>query len=93
MLVLINFTPVLYLFSEHKVSIEHTVLGHHFSCMFDSLQQTDHRDKTGPCLEYVLQHKILDTLATLARTDVSVATTQTHFMYDILNLLQDNVYT
>lgn len=26
---------------------------------------------TGPCLEYLLQHRILDTLCTLGRTDVS----------------------
>lgn len=25
---------------------------------------------TGPCMEYLLQHKILETLYTLARTDV-----------------------
>lgn len=39
----------------------------------------------GPCLEYLLQHKILDTLHTLGRADVGISKKKT---LDISLLLQ-----
>ena len=35
----------------------------------------------GPCMEYMLQHRVLDTMYTFARTDVC------HFLYIKLSLL------
>ena len=39
---------------------------------------------TGPCMEYLLQHKILDTLVTLARTDVSTSLNTNGFYFRAL---------
>ena len=59
--------------ADLNVSIDQTVLPQHLSSMFEQLQTEDEISgslKTGACLEYLLQHKILETLAALARTDV-----------------------
>ena len=59
---------------DHKVSIDQTDIPSHLNQMLDILQDEEQEadGATGPCMEYVLQHRILETLYTLARTDVSV---------------------
>ncbi len=61
------------------MSIDQTALPSHLSQMLRILVMEAEAESfggdaggTGPCLEYTLQHKILETLYTLARTDVSV---------------------
>ena len=59
------------------MSVEQTSLPRHLACMVQVLTGEDEagRDEggTGPCMEYMLQHGILETLYTLARTDVSTS--------------------
>ena len=58
---------------EHKVAIEQTIIpGHLDSMLRILLEEEEHAETgaTGPCMEFLLQHKILETLYTLARTDV-----------------------
>ena len=58
-----------------KITVEQTGLSSHLDQMIVLLQEeesTTERGGTGPCMEYLLQHKLLDTLYSLGRTDVSV---------------------
>ena len=59
-------------FADHKVAIENTILPTHLEKMLVILFEEEklHDGMSGPCMEYLLQHKILETLYTLARTDV-----------------------
>jgi len=57
------------------VSIEHTPLPGHIARLLDILieeeaEQNGSEGAIGSCMEYLLQHRILETLYTLARTDV-----------------------
>ena len=61
---------------DHKVSIDQTPLPRHIERLIDILveeeQEQDAGDGAiGSCMEYLLQHRILETLYSLARTDVS----------------------
>ena len=57
---------------EQKVSIDQTNLPVHLNEMLDMLVSEEQEGvTTGPCMEFMLQHNMLETLITLARTDVS----------------------
>ena len=76
------------LHSDKKVRIEQTSIPVHLDHMLDILtseEVTSERGSTGPCMEYLLQHKILETLYTLARTDVS-----TDILVTLLKLMQSD---
>ena len=56
-----------------KVPVEQTNIPAHLEQMLVILQEeevTSERGMYGPCLEYLLQHKLLETMYTLARSDV-----------------------
>ena len=60
---------------DDKAHIEHTNLPAHMDQMLEILLQEERggeEGSTGTCMEYMLQHKILETLYTLCRTDVSI---------------------
>ncbi len=60
--------------TDHQVSIEHTIIPAHLEQMLNILvdeETNNDTGTTGPCMEYLLQRRILETLYTLARTDVS----------------------
>lgn len=53
--------------TDCKVSIENTGIPKHLDRLLDILLEEEKRvDDTGPCLEYLLQHGLLDWLTTLA---------------------------
>lgn len=55
-----------------KVTVEQTPLSSHLDQMIVLLQEeeaTTEKGGTGPCMEYLLQHKLLETLYSLGRTD------------------------
>ena len=56
------------------MAIENTVIPSYLEKMLVILfeEEKTHDGMSGPCMEYLLQHKILETLYTLARTDVSI---------------------
>lgn len=58
---------------DGRKRIEETAIGGHVDRMLEILQHEETEavevGTTGPCLEYLLQHRILDTLCTLGRTD------------------------
>ncbi|KAK7473350.1 hypothetical protein BaRGS_00020683 [Batillaria attramentaria] len=58
---------------DGRQKIEETAIGGHVERMLEILQEeemgSDEIGTTGPCLEYLLQHRLLDTLYTLGRTD------------------------
>ena len=61
-------------FAGEKLPIEQTNLPAHLEQMLVILQEeemTSERGMYGPCLEYLLQHKLLETLYSLGRADVS----------------------
>ena len=61
------------LFPEHKTAIDQTGIPHHLDQMIIILLEEEELSETGSTassMEYLLQHKILETLYTLARTDV-----------------------
>lgn len=58
--------------SSGKIPIESTNLPEHFNQMSAILNQEEEESETGSmglCIEYLLQHKVLETLAVLARAD------------------------
>ena len=60
--------------SEHKTAIEQTGIPGHLDQMIAILLKEEEFSESGSTassMEYLLQHKILETLYTLARTDVS----------------------
>ena len=63
-------------FPDGRQRIEETAIGGHVERMLEILQEEETNSgesgTTGPCLEYLLQHRLLDTLYTLGRTDVSI---------------------
>lgn len=58
--------------TDEKVPVQSTNIPYHLEQMLDILRHEEDEQSggtTGPCLEYLLQHKILDTLHTLGRAD------------------------
>lgn len=58
--------------TDEKVPVQCTNIPYHLEQMRDILRHEEDDQSggtTGPCLEYLLQHKILDTLHTLGRAD------------------------
>ncbi|KAK0165152.1 hypothetical protein PV328_003698 [Microctonus aethiopoides] len=56
--------------SNCKLTIECTGIPQHLDCLVDILlDEEKNDDNPGPCLEYLLQHKLLDWLATLANVE------------------------
>lgn len=70
---------------DGRQRIEETAIGGHIERMLEILQQEEigsgEIGTTGPCLEYLLQHRLLDTLYTLGRTDVSFLVVYNIYMY------------
>ncbi len=65
-------------FAEYKLSIEQTPLPAHINRLVDILiseevEQDGREGAIGSCMEYLLQHRILETLYSLAGTDVSIS--------------------
>ena len=64
----------MWLFAGEKLPIDQTQIPEHLEQMVVLLKEEESggdSDSTGPCMEYLLQHKLLDTLYSLGRTDVS----------------------
>ncbi|XP_032219028.2 FHF complex subunit HOOK interacting protein 2A isoform X2 [Nematostella vectensis] len=58
--------------TDEKLPVFSTNIPYHLEKMLETLRREEEQmegGSTGPCLEYLLQHKILDTLHTLARAD------------------------
>lgn len=59
--------------TDEKVPVQSTNIPYHLEQMLDIIKYEEDDPSsggtTGPCLEYLLQHKILDTLHTLGRAD------------------------
>ena len=57
-----------------KLPVDQTHIPVHLDQMVALLQEEEKNmegEATGPCCEYLLQHKLLETLYSLGRTDVS----------------------
>lgn len=64
----------IYIIIGQKLPIDQTHIPEHLEQMVVLLKEEElnaELDSTGPCMEYLLQHKLLDTLYSLGRTDVS----------------------
>lgn len=60
--------------SDDKAPVTDTNIPSHLEQMLDILTQEEaerESGETGPCMEYLLHHKILETLYTLGKADVS----------------------
>ncbi|OXU28330.1 hypothetical protein TSAR_012861 [Trichomalopsis sarcophagae] len=56
--------------SDSKVPVETTSIPKHLDRLLELLlEEEKHGDEPGPCLEYLLQHRLLDLLATLASAE------------------------
>lgn len=58
--------------SDERVSVESTTIPHHLEQMINVLQQEEQENGTasaGPSMEFMLQHKILETMQTLGKAD------------------------
>lgn len=72
--------------SDDKAPVTDTNIPSHLEQMLDILTQEEgerESGETGPCMEYLLHHKILETLYTLGKADVSsyCTSTPTHCMW------------
>lgn len=71
---LMHLTVVrLFLMSDDKAPVTDTNIPSHLEQMLDILSQEElerESGETGPCMEYLLHHKILETLYTLGKADV-----------------------
>ncbi len=64
-----------HVFVDDKAPVTDTNIPSHLEQMLDILTQEEREresGETGPCMEYLLHHKILETLYTLGKADVSV---------------------
>lgn len=71
---LFNIGSFLYVPTDAKSPIEETNIPTHLQNMLDILIHEENQDdsgSTGPCMEYLLHHKLLETLYTIGRADVS----------------------
>lgn len=62
-------------FVDDKAPVTDTNIPSHLEQMLDILTQEEREresGETGPCMEYLLHHKILETLYTLGKADVRV---------------------
>lgn len=63
---------------DDKAPVTDTNIPSHLEQMLDILTQEEaerESGETGPCMEYLLHHKILETLYTLGKADVITANT------------------
>ena len=63
--------------SDYKISVDQTPLPSYMNRLLEILVEEEQDSEAdgvngavGPCMEYMLQHRVLDTLYTFARTDV-----------------------
>ena len=57
-------------YNDSKVPVETTGIPRHLDRLFELLlEEEKNGDEPGPCLEYLLQHRLLDLLATLASAE------------------------
>lgn len=62
--------------ADDKAPVTDTNIPSHLEQMLDILVQEENErefGETGPCMEYLLHHKILETLYTLGKADVSLS--------------------
>ena len=72
---IVNPYILLSFFLDQQTCVEQTNLPQYLTEMLRILvdeETVSETGSTGPCMEYLLQHGILETLYTLARTDVSI---------------------
>ncbi|XP_011340334.1 protein FAM160B1 isoform X3 [Ooceraea biroi] len=55
--------------TDCKVPVQNTSIPRHLDVLLEILLQEEKENEPGPCLEYLLQHKLLDLLATLASAE------------------------
>lgn len=70
-----HMSPSVHVFVDDKAPVTDTNIPSHLEQMLDILTQEEREresGETGPCMEYLLHHKILETLYTLGKADVSV---------------------
>lgn len=68
--------------SDDKDPVTDTNIPSHLEQMLDILTQEESEresGETGPCMEYLLHHKILETLYTLGKADVRGTMTFSHY--------------
>lgn len=76
---LLIFSP-----SDDKAPVTDTNIPSHLEQMLDILTQEEaerESGETGPCMEYLLHHKILETLYTLGKADVRRTCIQNKYKY------------
>ena len=63
--------------SDYKLSVDQTPLPNYMNRLLEILVEEEQDSEAdgvngavGPCMEYMLQHRVLDTMYTFARTDV-----------------------
>ena len=63
--------------SDYKLSVDQTPLPSYMNRLLEILVEEEQDSEAdgvngavGPCMEYMLQHRVLDTMYTFARTDV-----------------------
>jgi len=74
--------------SGDKIPVDQTSIPGHLNQMVVLLQEEEsgtEKGATGPCMEYLLQHKLMETLYSLGRTDVSVYGVYLQCIYSITN--------
>lgn len=75
-----------------KMLVDQTSIPAHLDQMVTILQEEERGAEkdtgtTGPCMEYLLQHKLLETLYSLGRTDVRLYSSGVHYKMDRTNVL------
>lgn len=66
----------LFFYLDDKAPVTDTNIPSHLEQMLDILVQEENEresGETGPCMEYLLHHKILETLYTLGKADVCIS--------------------
>lgn len=69
------------IYVDDKAPVTDTNIPSHLEQMLDILTQEEREresGETGPCMEYLLHHKILETLYTLGKADVSLVVGGVH---------------
>lgn len=71
-----SFLIAYFFYLDDKAPVTDTNIPSHLEQMLDILVQEENEresGETGPCMEYLLHHKILETLYTLGKADVCIS--------------------
>ena len=66
---------LVFCFVDFPVSVDHTSLPKHLNRMLELLSEENQlatENQTGPCVEYMLEHRVLEALCSLGQADVSI---------------------